>query len=241
VIGITILFIGCSSTPNEEEILEELANLDKDTIFERAEALYAEKKYEDARRLFSFVYDTFPNDPLGHKAALRVADTYSVRGDSVSRTEARLRYRDFASRYPNDPDRDYALLMVGNTYTSKKLRPDRDLSNLHEALNAYRQLVTLYPNSRYASEAGGRISDLSEVLAEHEWLVASFYLRNKRWRGAQWRLEYLKENYPEYSNIARVEEELGKIESKIAEQEERFKKFMEERQQKAAERDKQKS
>jgi outer membrane protein assembly factor BamD len=241
VIWITILFIGCSSAPKEEEILEELANLDKDTIFERAEALYSDKKYEDARRLFSFVYDTFPNDPLGHKAALRVADTYSVRGDSVSRTEARLRYRDFASRYPNDPDRDYALLMVGNTYTSKKLRPDRDLSNLHEALNAYRQLVTLYPNSRYAAEAGTRILDLSEVLAEHEWIVASFYMKNKRWRGAQWRLEYLKENYPEYSKIARVEEELVRIDSRIKEQEERFKKFMEERRQKAAERDKQKS
>jgi len=241
VIGITFLFIGCSSTPKEDQILEELANLDKDTIFGRAEQLYSDKKYEDARRLFSFVYDTFPNDPLGHKAALRVADTYSVKGDSVSRTEARLRYRDFASRYPNDPDRDYALLMVGNTYTSKKLKPDRDLSSLQEAVNAYRQLATLYPNSPYATEAESRMADLREVLAEHEWMVASFYVRNKRWRGAQWRLEYLKQNYPEYSGIEHVDEELQKIESKITEQEEKFKKYMEERQQKAAKQDKQKS
>ena len=122
-----------------------------------------------------------------------------------------------------------------------ELKPDRDLSSLREALNAYRQLVTLYPNSPYATEAESRMAEVREVLAEHEWMVAAFYTRNKRWRGAQWRLEYLKQNYPEYSGIERVDEELLKIETKIAEQEEQFKKYMEERQQKAAKRDKQKS
>jgi outer membrane assembly lipoprotein YfiO len=131
--------------------------------------------------------------------------------------------------------------MVGNTYTSKKLKPDRDLSSLQEALHAYQQLVTLYPSSRYASEAETRMADLREVLAEHEWMVAAFYTRNKRWRGALWRLEYLKQNYPEYSGIERVDAELQKIETKITEQEDQFKKYMEERQQKAAKQDKQKS
>jgi outer membrane protein assembly factor BamD len=231
--GITFLATACSSTKKQDQLLEELANLDKETIFERAEEMYADKKYEDARRLFSFVYDTFPNDPLGHKAALRAADTYSVRRNSVDLTEARLRYRDFANRYPNDPDRDYALLMVGHTYTAKKLKPDRDLSSLQEALNAYQQLITLYPNSRYAPEAEERVAELREVLAEHEWLVASFYARNKRWQGALWRLEYLQEYYPDYSQIDRVGDEIERVQSKIAEQEERFKKLLEESQKKS--------
>jgi outer membrane protein assembly factor BamD len=241
VIGITILHLGCSSTRQEDQLLEELANLDKETIFGRAEELYTNKKYEEARQLFSFVYDTFPNDPLGHKAALRVADSYSVKRDTVSLTEARLRYRDFANRYPNDPDRDYALLMVGHSYTAKKLKPDRDLSSLEEALNAYQQLITLYPNSRYAPEADGRIGALREVLAEHEFIVASFYIRNKFWQGALWRLEFLTENYPEYSQIDRVITELEKVQTKMAEREAEFKKRMEERQQKAAKEDGQKS
>ena len=134
---------GCSSGGNkQDQILDELANLDKETVFDQAEQLYSEKEYQKARDLFAFVYDSFPNDPLGHKAALRVADTYSVKNDVTSLTEARLRYRDFANRYPNDPDRDYALLMVGHTYSARKLRPDRDLSDIQQALGAYQQLST---------------------------------------------------------------------------------------------------
>jgi len=230
VMSITLTLTGCSSTrSDDDEVLEELASLDKQTIFDRAEALYADKEYVEARKYFSFVYDTFPNDPLGHKAALRVADTYAAKADPTSRTEARLRYRDFANRYPNDPDRDYALLMVGNTYSSKNIRPDRDLTNLHEAYTAYQQLTTLYPNSRYAEEAQSRIVALRETLAEHEWLVAQFYYRNRRWQGALWRLEYLQENYPDYSKIEDVNSLVEEINSKVAEFAETYRKLLEER------------
>jgi outer membrane protein assembly factor BamD len=230
VIFITIALGACTNARKQDDLLlDELASMEKEAIFERAEELFSDKKYQEARKFFSFVYDTFPNDPLGHKAALRVADTYSVKSNLESLTEARLRYRDFANRYPNDPDRDYALLMVGHTYSSKKIRPDRDLANLHEALNAYQQLMTLYPNSRYAPEAQERIGGLRETLAEHEWLVAEFYLRNKKWLGALWRLEYLRENYPNYSKIDRVNDEITRAENAISEREERIKKILEER------------
>ncbi len=220
----------CSSKASkEEQLLEELSNLDKDTIYERAEGLYENKKYTEARQLFSFVYDSFPNDPLGHKAALRVADTYAAKTDVTNLTEARLRYRDFANRYPNDPDRDYALLMVGHTFSARKLRPDRDLSPIHEALGAYQQLANLYPNSRYAPEAEDRMGGLEELLAEHEWLVASYYFRNKRWIGAQWRLEYIQENYPGYSKIAEVNERNSAIQMKLDAVQARYKKLIEER------------
>ena len=230
VMSITVTLSGCASKgTSDDEVLDELASLDKQTIFDRAEALYVDEKYVEARKYFSFVYDTFPNDPLGHKAALRVADTYAAKKDPTSLTEARLRYRDFANRYPNDPDRDYALLMVGNTYSSKKIRPDRDLSNLREAFTAYQQLTTLYPNSRYAEDAQSRIASLRDTLGEHEYLVAQFYYRNKRWQGALWRLEYLKENYPEYSKIDEVNSLVERIETKMAELEETYRKLLEER------------
>jgi len=195
----------CSSTKGDDKLIQELAGMDKQAMYDRAEALYQDRDYEQARQVFSFVYDTFPNDPLGHKAALRVADTYAVHHDTQSLTEARLRYKDFANRYPNDPDRDYALLMLGNTYTVRTIRPDRDLTPAHEAIAAYQQLVTLYPNSKHADEARDRIAQLQDTLAQHEMLVAEYYAKNKRWHGALWRLEYVKENYPSYSDIQRVD------------------------------------
>lgn len=227
------LTAACSSRDRQSDLLDQLANLDKETIFEQAEALYQDEEYAKARDLFGFVYDTFPNDPLGHKAALRVADTYAVRKDVTSLTEARLRYRDFANRYPNDPDRDYALLMVGHTFSARKLRPDRDLSDIEEALAAYRQLLTLYPNSSYAPEAQAKIQDLVELLAEHEWLVAEFYRRNRYFVGALWRLEYIVENYPNYSRIELVNQSVNDLKTLIEEREAAWKKQLEELQKEA--------
>ena len=229
IVAALVVLIGCSSgQKKQDQILDELANLDKETVFERAELLYSEKDYQKARELFAFVYDSFPNDPLGHKAALRVADTYSVKNDVTRLTEARLRYRDFANRYPNDPDRDYALLMVGHTYSARKLRPDRDLSDIQQALGAYQQLVNLYPNSRYMSEAQDRMNDLNELLARHEWIVAHFYMRNKRYLGALWRLENIRETYPNYSQIGTVNEKITEMETAIEERDAAWKKHLEE-------------
>jgi len=227
LLPVALLAAGCKSSKKQSDLLDSLANLDKETIYQQAEDLYSEKEYQKARELFSFVYDTFPNDPMGHKAALRVADTYAVKTDVTSLTEARLRYRDFANRYPNDPDRDYALLMVGQTYSARKLRPDRDLSDIHEALAAYQQLINLYPNSQYLSEAEEKVHALRELLAEHDWLVATYYRKNKYYVGALWRLEYIEENYPNYSQIALVNEQIGELKLIIDEREAAWKKQLE--------------
>jgi outer membrane protein assembly factor BamD len=217
----------CSTARRDDDVLKELANLDKQTIFDTADALLEEGKIEKARKHFSFIYDTFPNDPLGHKAALRVADTYSLKKDTASQTEARLRYRDFANRYPNDPDRDYALLMVGRSYSSQRKGPDRDLTLVRESLSAYQQLMSLYPNSKYLPEAQEEVTALREILAEHELLVARFYARNRRWQGVVWRLEFLKENYPDYRNMSEVEQLLEQAQKTIAEHEAAIKEFLE--------------
>ena len=208
---------GCSSTSPEEQLIQKLQNTDKQTVFTKAEVLYEKGKYNEARKLFSFLYDTFPNDPIGHKAALRVADTYYQHKDVTNLTEARLRYRDFANRFPNDPDRDYALLMLGNTYTKRKLSPDRDLAQTREALKAYQQLLNLYPNSKYAPEARKKMAEVNKILAQHEWRVAEFYARNKVWLATIWRLGYLKEHYPKYPHMDQVDQMLAKAKKARAE------------------------
>ena len=219
---------GCSSSRDrQEELLDQLANVDKETIYAQAEELYQKKDYKKARELFNFVYDSFPNDPMGHEAALRVADTYAVKTDVTDLTEARLRYRDFANRYPNDPNRDYALLMVGQTYSARKLRPDRDLSDIHEALAAYEQLINLYPNSKYIPDAESKINELKELLAQHEWMVGTFYRKNKRFVGALWRFEYLAENYPNFSKIDTVNVEISDLKTLIEQREAEWKKYLE--------------
>ncbi|NOZ94836.1 MAG: outer membrane protein assembly factor BamD [Acidobacteria bacterium] len=224
--------LGSCKSSSQDSLLTNINNMDKTSIYKKAETLYADGDFKKARTYYSFLYDTFPNDPLGHKAALRVADTYYQTKNVESLTEARLRYRDFANRFPNDPDRDYALLMLGNTYTALKLYPDRELTNALEALKAYRQLVTLYPRSPYFDDAQVRINQVQEVLARHEWLVARYYARNKVWKASEARLKYLKEHYPNYSRMDRVNALLQEAKTKeeaVNEEIEKLKKKSKER------------
>jgi outer membrane protein assembly factor BamD len=192
----TLLVGACSGRNKEQAFFDEVASLSKDEVYARAEA-YAEKKdWEEARRYFSFLADSFPNDPLGRKASLRVADTFFVRSDPESLTEAQLRYRDFANRFPSDPNRPYALMMLGKCHFEQGRGSGRDLTPVREARSAFEQVVELFPDSPHAAEARELLAKCLEDLAGHELEVARYYLRSGRPEGARLRLQYLIANYP---------------------------------------------
>ncbi len=190
-------FLGCSNRNPEQRFLEEVGNLAKDEIVARGDKAASRKRWEEARRYYSFVADAFPNDPLGRQAALKIADTFFRGRDLESITEAQLRYRDFANRFPNDPQRPYALLMLGKCSLEQARGPLRDLTPIKEALASFVQVVELYPDSEFAAEAKALRAESTETLARHELEVAKFYLRQGALLGAKHRLEFLLANYPD--------------------------------------------
>lgn len=192
-----IILLGCSNRNPEQKFLEEVGNLSKDEIVVRGDEAAAKKRWEEARRYYSFVADAFPNDPLGRQAALKIADTFFRGRDLESTTEAQLRYRDFANRFPNDPQRPYALLMLGKCSLQQARGPLRDLTPIKEALASFTQVIELYPDSEFAAEADGLRAECTEDLAQHELEVALFYQRQGALLGAKNRLEYLLANYPD--------------------------------------------
>jgi outer membrane protein assembly factor BamD len=197
VLVLTALLVGaCSGRNSEQAFFDEVASLSKEEVYAQAEAYAEKEKWEDARKYFSFLADSFPNDPLGRKASLRVADTFFVRSDPESLTEAQLRYRDFANRFPSDPNRAYALLMLGKCHFKQGRGSGRDLTPVREARAAFEQVVELFPDSPHAAEARELLASCLEDLARHELEVARYYLRNGRPEGARLRLEYLMANYP---------------------------------------------
>lgn len=198
-----VLLAGCASRDPEQRFLEEVGNLSKDEIVARGDAAAARKRWEEARRYYSFVADAFPNDPVGRQAALKIADSFFRGRDLESITEAQLRYRDFANRFPNDPQRPYALLMLGKCSLEQARGPQRDLSPVKEALGAFAQVIELYPDSEFATEARELRQKCTEDLAQHELAVARFYWRQGALLGARHRLEYLLANYPD-TEAARV-------------------------------------
>jgi len=197
VLLLVVALAACSSKNPEKKFFDEVGKLSKEDIWVKGEEFWAKKKYEDARKYYSFLSDSFPNDPLGRRAALKVADTFQARKDIEGLTEAQVRYRDFVNRYPNDPNRAYALLMLGRCSYQQAKGPLRDLKPLREAADSFSQLVQLFPDSPQIAEAREALALAREDLARHELEIAQYYARLHRWSGAVQRLDYLRDTYPE--------------------------------------------
>ncbi len=211
-----VLLAACSSKNTDQSFLNDVGSQSKEQIMARADELAAQKKWDEARKYYAFLADSFPNDPIGRRAALKVADTFYSLRDTESLTEAQLRYKDFANRFPNDPNRAYALLMLGKVSYAKRKGPLNDLTPVREAADHLKQEVQLFPNSPYTKEAKELLSKCLEELAEHEYLIASYYATVGAWAGARQRLEYLFSNYPDTEVAKKAEPLMQKVRERFS-------------------------
>ena len=81
-------------------------------------------------------------------------------------------------------------------------------------LEAFEDLLRLYPTSEYAAEARDQARLVRDNLADHEYIVADFYLRYGIPQASVTRLEYLLESYPDYSAKDKVYYFLGQAYTK---------------------------
>ena len=214
--ALLLALAACAATEKDELFLEEMGQLTKEEILAKGDALAADKEREEARRYYSFLSDSFPNDPVGRRAALKIADSYFAAKDIESLTEAQLRYKDFANRFPNDPSRAYALMQLGKTYSKQRKGPLRDLTPAKEAVAALRQMLDLFPDSEFAPEAREILASCQEDLAMHELEVARYYVTSKGWQGAYQRLTYLLATYPDSAAASEGRVLLAKAEEHLA-------------------------
>ena len=214
-----LLLAACSGTKKPDAVTQELLSKSKEELFEKGKGLIDRKKYEAGRKYLTFVFETYPNDPLGRDALLLVADSFFKQGGTSGYTEARFRYRDYLNRYPGASRRDYARYQFALTYDKEIERPDRDQTSTREAIEQYRALIREYPTSGFAGAARERVRVLSDLLAEHEFSVGFFYMRKGAPSAALARFTDLEQRYPEYGSrdkllfySARVLEKLGRRE-----------------------------
>ena len=186
-----------------------LAKLTKEQAFQKGEEQYAKKKYQKARTYFSYIFENFPNDPLGRRALLRVADSYFAQRDAVNLVEAQYKYRDFINRYPGSDRADYAMLQIAMVSYQQMERPDRDQQKTNEALEKFDEMLRAYPTSKLRPEAEARRQDVLDRLAKHEHIVARFYMKRKANNAAILRLNGIVERYPNYKDKDAVFFDLG--------------------------------
>ena len=187
----------------------ELLRMTKEQVFERGEALFERHKWQRARTYYSHVYETYPNDPLGRRSLLRIADTFYEQGDPVNLVEAQYKYRDFINRYPTSEHADYAMLRIAMCSYKQMEKPDRDQQKTREAIEKFDDMLRAYPNSALKGEAQARRQDALDRMARHEHIVAKFYIKRGSHNAAVQRLNFLIDTYPQYNERAGAFYDLG--------------------------------
>jgi outer membrane protein assembly factor BamD len=211
IVAVLVLIAACHHRPRTARpvVEPEFLNLSKEQIFQRGDEFYAKKKWQKARLYYSHVYENFPNDPLGRRSLLRVADTYYNQGDAVNLVEAQYKYRDFINRYPGSENADYAMLQIAMVSFKQMEKPDRDQQKTREAVEKFNDMLRTYPRSALKPDAEAHLVQAMDRLAKHEHIVAKFYMKRKSYLSAVQRLNFLVDTYPNYTDRAGVFYDLG--------------------------------
>ncbi len=200
ILVLVLLSVTACGKKREDPILR----LSAQEALEIGKQLLEEEKYFKAERHLTHAFEVEPNSRSGREALLLAADALYLRGglDNFIRCEAK--YLDFINRFPTSDRADYAQFQVGNCLARRVEKPDRDQKVTREALQSYEELLRLYPTSPHSAEARQKILEVNNLLAAHELSIASFYLRFGRGAlclAAINRLEYLKDDFPKFTQM----------------------------------------
>ena len=95
------------------------------------------------------------------------------------------------------------MFQIGRSCYSQIDEVDRDPGAASDAVAAFSKLLKAFPGSPYTQEARARRMAALNFLANHEFHVATFYIRTNELDQAENRLRFLLYNYPETS-VARA-------------------------------------
>lgn len=176
-----------------------------------APKLYAEARDEmntrnwpRAIKLYGILESRYPFGRHSQQALLELA--YSQWKEAE--TPAALATLDrFLKLYPTHPSADYAWYLRGLINFNDDLglfgslsRQDvseRDPRSARESFDSFRELVTRFPESRYAPDAAARMKFIVNMLASHEIHVARFYLSRGAFVAAANRAQTALITYPQ--------------------------------------------
>lgn len=201
---ICLACLGCGGAVDDP-----ILRLSSEEAFTIGKQLMEQKKYDQAREHFAHAFQTAPNSEFGRDALLLQADAYFLWGGETNLIRAENKYRDFNNRYPTSDQADYVQYQIARSLADRRRKADRDQTETAKAIQAFEELLALYPTSERAAEAEAGIEELRLSLAEHEYLVARYQFRRGLLGAAVNRLTGLMEEYPSYPERDKVICHLG--------------------------------
>jgi outer membrane protein assembly factor BamD len=211
IVVIMMLFLESCAIFGAPTELDDTKGMSADRIYALASEKLTDKDYEKAIGYLKKLESRFPNGKYAAQAQLDMAYSYYKKEDAAQCVSTVER---FIKLHPNHPNLDYAYYLKGVAYFKQRGLiekatfqdiSDRDPKVLTQSFLAFKDLLTLYPETRYGKDATERMIYLKNKLADHELHVARHYMKMKAYVASLNRAKYVIETYPD-SNF--VEEAL---------------------------------
>jgi outer membrane protein assembly factor BamD len=198
LLGIAGILAACSNEDKYDETKEW-----------SAEKLYREAKdelnggnYKKAIGYYEKLEARYPYGKLAQQAQLEIGYAFFKDKDQVAALAAADR---FIKLHPNHPNVDYAYYLKGLVNFNEDLgllggisgqdMSERDPKAARESFEAFKELVTRFPESKYSADAILRMRYLINAMAANEVRTAEYYLRRKAYVAAVNRAQFVVANY----------------------------------------------
>jgi outer membrane protein assembly factor BamD len=192
--------VACSWLP---EVKEETTDWSAEKLYSEAHGALVSGNYTRAVKLFDTLEGRFPYGRYAQQAILEGAYANFRQGETTPAIAACDR---FIRTYPNHQIVDYAYYLKGLInfredqglfgYIVEQDLSERDPKMTKEAFAAFREIVTRFPESKYAADSLERMRYLTNALAGYEVHVARYYYNRGAYVAAANRAQATLTNYP---------------------------------------------
>ena len=192
---------GCGLLP---EVKDETAGWSAERLYQEAHEMLTTGNYTRAIKLYDALEGRYPYGRYAQQAILEGAYANYRASETATAVAACDR---FIRTYPNHPNVDYAYYLKGVVnfredqglfgYIVEQDLSERDPKMTKESFGAFKELVSLFPDSRYAADSIVRMRYLTNALSSYEVHVADYYYRRGAYIAAVNRAQAALVNYPQ--------------------------------------------
>ena len=207
MIGAAIAIAGCASTTDDKT-----ANWSPNRLYSEAKDEMNSGSYEKATVLLEKLEGRAAGTPLAQQAQL---DNAYAHYRAAEPAQALATLDRFMRLHPASPAIDYALYLKGVvnfnddlgmlSFLTRQDLSERDQKAAKESFEAFKELTTRFPESKYTPDARERMTYIVNSLAQYEVHVARYYYQRGAYLAA---INRAQSAVADYRDVPALEEAL---------------------------------
>jgi outer membrane protein assembly factor BamD len=166
--------------------------LPAEELYQIGENEIGKRRYEDARKSLRRIVERHPNSSYAARARFLMGESFYREGEF---DKGIREFETFISFYPRHQIADLVQYRLSMSYYDQIKPIEQDQTLAGKALDHFKKLVKEYPESRYATDALGKIDICRGRLAQKEVWIAAYYTNQGNTIGARQRLEKVLKEY----------------------------------------------